>query len=255
MNTMSVSTEMIFGVNSHERIPEEVKERGGKEVFLVTDKGVAQTDFFRDVMSLLQSAGIGVEVFDDVEPDPSVETVEKAFGLFQKKKTKVLLAIGGGSSMDTAKGVGILATNGGNIFDYEGFSMFKNPPIPLIAVPTTAGTGSEVSGSCAITDTKEGVKRTINHPRFNKAVVAILDPLALKSLPASVAAYAGMDAFAHAMESFLSLEATPLSEGVSIYGTELVAKNIRPFVAHRGNLEAGGRCSLGQHMERSVSPV
>lgn len=245
MTMLSVPTEMIFGVNSHARIPDEIRGLGGDAAFLITDKGVAQTDFFRDVMSLLKSAGIGVEVFDDVEPEPSAKTLEKAFSLFQKKKIKVLLAIGGGSPIDTAKGVGILATNGGRIFDYEGFSIFKNPPIPLIAVPTTAGTGSEVSGSCVFTDTNQGVKRTINHPRFNRARVAILDPLALKTLPASVAAHAGTDAFVHALESFLSLEASPLTEGISLYGTELIAKNIRPFVANRGNLEAGGNMLIG----------
>ena len=107
--------------------------------------------------------------------------------------------------------------------------MFKNPPIPLLAGPTTAGTGSEVSGSRGCADTNQGVKRTVNHPRFNRARQATLDPLALITLPASVAAHAGTNALAHAPKSLLSLEAGPLTEGSSLYGTELVAKTIRPY--------------------------
>lgn len=245
ITTLSIPTEMIFGENSISRIPEEVRRLGGKTVFLVTDQGVVQTEFFRKVVNVLKSSEIGMEVFDSVEPEPSAETVEKALGLFRRSKAEVLLAVGGGSSMDTAKGVGILATNGGKIFDYEGWDKFKNTPIPLIAVPTTAGTGSEVSNGCVFTDTKQDIKRTITHVRLNKARVAILDPTALVTLPASVATHAGIDAFVHAFESYLSLEATPLSEGISLYGTELVAKNIRPFVANRGNLGAGGKMLLG----------
>ena len=245
ISTLTIPTQVIFGVNSHSRIPEHVRELGAKGVFLTTDTGVAQTDFFKNAISLLQSSGIRVEVFDDVEPEPSAETVERALSLFQKTKAEVLLAIGGGSSIDAAKGVGILATNGGNIFDYEGQGKFKTPPIPLIAVPTTAGTGSEVSGACVLTDTARGTKRTIHHPRFNPPRVAILDPLALISLPASVAAHAGMDAFVHALESYLSLLATPLTEGITLYGVELTARNIRPFVANRANLEAGGNMLIG----------
>jgi alcohol dehydrogenase len=245
ISTLTIPTQVIFGVNSHSRIPERVQELGAKGVFLITDKGVAQTDFCKKAMGLLQSSGIDVEVFDDVEPEPSAETMEKALSLFQKSKAKVLLAIGGGSSMDAAKCVGILATNGGSILDYGGDSKFKTPPIPLIALPTTAGTGSEVSHACVVTDTKRDIKISIYHPGLNRAKVAILDPLALTSLPASVAAHAGMDAFAHAFESYLSLLATPLTEGVSLYATELIAQNIRPFVANRGNLEAGGKMLVG----------
>jgi alcohol dehydrogenase len=197
---------------------------------------------------LLESSKIEVEVFDEVEPDPSVETVEKGFRLHQQKKARVLVAIGGGSSIDTAKAIGILATNGGRIHDYEGMRIFKVPPLPLIAVPTTAGTGSEVSGVCVITDTERGIKMSIRHPGLNPARIAILDPLALASLPASVAAHAGMDAFVHALESYLSLGSGPLTDGIDLQAVELVAKNIRPFVADRGNLEAGGNMLAGANL-------
>ena len=243
--TVSIPTKIIFGVESHSKIPEEVRALGGEAVFLVTDQGVAQTGFFKKVTDLLQSSKIGMEVFGEVEPDPSAKTVEKAFNLFQKRKAPVLLAIGGGSPMDTAKAVGILATNGGRIHDYEAIERYKIPPLPLIAVPTTAGTGSEVSGSCVITDTERGLKMSIRHPRFNPARVAILEPLALTSLPASVAAHAGMDAFVHALESYVSLQSSPLTDGINLHAIQLIAENIRPFVANRGNLDAGGNMLSG----------
>jgi alcohol dehydrogenase len=123
--TILIPTKIIFGVESHSKIPEEVRGLGGEAVFLVTDKGVAQTDFFKKVIDLLQASKIGVEIFDDVESDPSDKTVEKAFNLFQKRKATVLLAIGGGSPIDTAKAVGILATNGGRIHDYEAIDRRK----------------------------------------------------------------------------------------------------------------------------------
>jgi len=238
--TISIPTQIIFGVNAHSVVGDEVKKLGSKKCFLVTDKGVSQTDFFKKVMDVLHSLEIEVDIFNDVEPDPSANTVEKAFSVYQKKKAPILLAIGGGSPMDTAKAIGILATNGGRIHDYEGINTFKTPPLPLVAIPTTAGTGSEVSGSCVITDTERGVKMSIRHARLNPARVAILDPLALTTLPAHVAAHAGMDAFVHALESFVSLQATPLTDGGNLHAMELISKNIRPFVANRGNLEAGG---------------
>lgn len=242
---ISIHTKIILGVGSHSWIPQEIKRLGGEAVFLITDKGVVQTDFFKKAADLLQSSKINVEVFDDVEPDPSANTVEKAFQIFQKKRPPVLLAIGGGSPMDTAKAVGILATNGGRIHDYEGMNTFQTPPLPLIAIPTTAGTGSEVSGSCVITDTERGIKMSIRHACLNPSRVAILDPLALTSLPAHVAAHAGMDAFVHALESYVSLQAGPLTDGINLYAMELITKNIRPFVSNRGNLEAGGNMLAG----------
>lgn len=149
------------------------------------------------------------------------------------------MALGGGSTIDVAKAVGILATNGGRIQQYEGIEKFSTPPLPLIAIPTTAGTGSEVSGSCVITDPERGLKMSIRHASLNPARVAILDPLAFKSLPANVAAHAAMDAFVHAFESYLSLNANPMTDTFNLYAIELISNNVRQFVANRMNLEAG----------------
>jgi alcohol dehydrogenase len=147
--------------------------------------------------------------------------------------------------MDAAKGVAILATNGGRINDYEGNEKFSKAPVPLIAIPTTAGTGSEVSRSCVITDTDRKVKMSIRHSDFNRAKVAILDPIALKTLPASVAAHAGLDAFVHAFESYIALTANPLTDAMNLYAMELMSQNIRQFVSNRSNLDAGLNMACG----------
>src|SRR4030042_1989456 len=195
--TISIPTKIIFGVDSHSRIPDEVRALGGDTVFLVTDKGVAQTDFFKKVTDLLHSSKIGFETFDDVEADPSDQTVEKAFNLFQKGKATVLLAVGGGSPMDTAKAVGILATNGGRLHDYEAVDRLKIPPLPLLAPG---------------------------------------------------AAHAGMDACVHALESYVSLQSSPLTQGITLHAIRLIAESLRPFVANRGNLEAGANMLSGAAM-------
>ena len=137
------------------------------------------------------------------------------------------------------KAVGILAANGGRIQDYEGIDRFPNPPVPLLAIPTTAGTGSEVSGSCVITDTDRSLKLSIRGSTLNRAKVAILDPLTLSSLPHHVAAHAAMDAFVHALESYVSLNANPITDAMNLYAIGLISQNVRPFVANRSNLEAG----------------
>jgi len=150
--------------------------------------------------------------------------------------------------MDVGKAVGILATNGGRIHQYEGIEKFSIPPLPLIAIPTTAGTGSEVSGSCVITDTDRGLKMSIRHASLNPAKVAILDPIALKSLPATVAAHSGMDAFVHAFESYIALNASPMTDAINLYAIELMAQNIRQFVANRANLDAGLKMACASNL-------
>lgn len=162
--------------------------------------------------------------------------------------TTLVIAVGGGSSIDVAKAVGILGTNGGRIHDYEGIEKFSTPPIPLIAVPTTAGTGSEVSGSCVITDTETGRKMSVRHATLNPAAVALLDPLALTSLPAHVATHSGMDAFVHAFESFVSREANLITDAINLQAIELISVNIRQFVANREDLEAGLKMLVGSCM-------
>ena len=232
-------TKVFMGIGSHQKLQDIIKEWKIEKLFVVADGAVAKTEIFASIEKILKDNNVGFSLFTDIEPDPSANTVHKAFDLYQANQAPVVLAVGGGSTMDTGKAVGILAKNGGRINQYEGIEKFSTPPLPLIAVPTTAGTGSEVSGSCTITDTDRGLKMSIRHAALNPARIAILDPIALKTLPGTVASHAGVDAFVHAFESYISLNANPLTDAMNLQAMELMSQNIRQFVANRANLEAG----------------
>ncbi|OZI75108.1 alcohol dehydrogenase [Bordetella genomosp. 12] len=234
-----------MGIGSHRKLADILSAQGCERLFVVIDGALLKGEFYGDIRRLLDGLGIALANYSDIEPDPSANTVERAFAECQKHQATALLAIGGGSAIDVAKAVGILATNGGRIHDYEGIEKFSTPPLPLIAIPTTAGTGSEVSGSCVITDTDKNLKMSIRHAALNPARFAILDPLALRTLPAHVAAHSGMDAFVHAFESYVSRQSNPVTDAINIEAIELLAANIRPFVANRDNLQAGLNMLIG----------
>lgn len=237
--TFFTPTKVFLGVNSHQSLDNIIKDWGIERLFFLCDEGVTGTAIFRSIKNIISENRVTFEIFTDIEPDPSAITVEKAYSRYQAVESSVLLALGGGSTIDVGKAVGILATNGGRIQDYQGINQFPNPPLPLIAIPTTAGTGAEVSGSCVITDTERGLKMSIRSAALNPAKIAILDPIALISLPATVAAHAAMDAFVHAFESYISLDASPMTDAINLHAIELIANNVRLFVSNRGDLEAG----------------
>ncbi len=244
MNTTEVMTyycptRILVGVNGHDRLGRIVAEFDAKKVFLLSDEGIARTDSYTRIKQTLKKARIGFSTFTAIEPSPSDGTVEKAYSAFEKNRAPLVVALGGGSVIDVAKAVAILATNGGRIGDYEGFDKFSVSPLPLIAIPTTAGTGSEVSAVCSITDTDRGVKMSIRHAALNPARVAILDPVVLTSLPRDVAIQSGMDAFTHALESFVSKEANPFTDAGNLHALHLISHYLRRFVEDRSDLEAG----------------
>lgn len=245
MSTFFCPTRLYMGIGAHRKLGDILAAQHCERLFVIIDGGLLAGEFYASIRAILKGQGIAVASYSEIEPDPSAATVERAFAACQAHQASALLAIGGGSAMDVAKAVGILATNGGRIHDYEGIEKFREPPLPLIAIPTTAGTGSEVSGSCVITDTEKNLKMSIRHAALNPARFAILDPLALRTLPAHVAAHSGMDAFVHAFESYLSRQANPVTDAINIEAIELLAANIRPFVANRENLAAGLNMLIG----------
>jgi alcohol dehydrogenase len=245
-------TKIYMGTNSHQQLHDIIKEWKIEKLFVVVDENIIKTEIFASVEKILKDNRVTFDLFSKIEPDPSANTVEKAFALYSASQAPVVLAVGGGSTMDTAKGVGILAANGGRIKDYEGVEKFSIPPLPLIAIPTTAGTGSEVSGSCTITDTDRGLKMSIRHPTLNPATIAILDPIALKTLPESVASHAAVDAFVHAFESYISKNANPMTDAMNLHAMELMSQNIRQFVSDRTNLEAGLNMAIASNLTGMV---
>lgn len=237
--TYCCPTKIHMGINSHTHLADSVKEFGAKAVFLLSDEGVARTDSYELIVQVLKEAGIGICFFNAIEPSPSDKTVANAFAAFEDERASTVVALGGGSVMDVGKAVAILATNGGTIGDYEGFDKFTRPPVPLIAIPTTAGTGSEVSAVSSIVDSRRGLKMSIRHAAFNPARAAILDPVMLRSLPRDVATHAGMDAFTHALESYVSKQANHFTDAGNIHAIHLISNHIRRFVEDRSDADAG----------------
>ncbi len=235
-------TQVQLGVGSHKNLKGAVENfltSPDQRILFLCDRALVSTDFFKSVEGILKDTGHPFDLFSEIDAEPTDTIVGKVHEQCKKNKPSLILAVGGGSSIDIGKAVGILIVHGGVIHDYEGPNRYKSPRLPLIAIPTTAGTGSEVTGSCIITNTRTEVKMSITHSLYNPANVAILDPLALVTLPAMPAAGAGMDAFTHAMESYINLNANYVTDAYDLEAMALISKSLRPFVANRANLDAG----------------
>jgi alcohol dehydrogenase len=230
LSTFSVPTRIVFGEGASAEAGRELASLGARRVLVVSDQGLVRAGIVQPICGSLEASGLVHAAFTDVEANPSVETVERALAAYQSHDCDAILAVGGGSPMDTAKAVGILATNGGDIRDYEGLGKVRNPLPPLVAVPTTVGTGSEVTYFDVITDVQRRFKMAIASP-FLAARVALLDPLLVANLPPALVASTAMDALTHAMESYTSKLSQPFTDALDLYAVETIAANLRPAVA------------------------
>jgi len=229
-------TRIIFGEGSLKRVGEEAK-KFGKKVLIVTGKSSAKkAGSLDDVINSLTSQNLRVEVFNKVEPDPSVETVEEGAKFAKKCAVEVIIGLGGGSPMDAAKGIALLMTNKGSITDYFGTDKVKEPAIPVIAIPTTAGTGSEVTKYAVVTDQKKMLKQIIGSFHISP-VLAILDPMLTLSMPASLTANTGVDALSHAIESYVCTKANPVSDILALESIRLIAEALPGAVSQPENIE------------------
>jgi len=238
---------IYFQPGSIKKLGEEVKTLRGRKVLLVTDKGVRNSGVLTKAIESLEKEGLSYVVFDEVEPNPSLETAQKGYALLKEKGCDILAAVGGGSPMDTAKAIGIQATNPEPLLKYEGSNKVVNPLPPLIAVPTTAGTGSEVTGASVITDRTRKYKTPIRSP-FLIPRVALLDPEVLATLPPLVLASTGMDALTHAYETFVSTLTNPISQALAYDSMRLIGKYLRALYANPDNREAQGHMMLASTM-------
>lgn len=228
---------IMVGAGTMAKLPECAKKLGGSHAMLISGPTLRKMGIVDKAADYLKEAGMKVDIFTDVEANPSVTTVEKATEAFKEAGADFIVALGGGSPMDVAKAVGVTAKFGGSITEYEGAHKVPGKIIPLIAIPTTAGTGSEVTAFSVITDHSRDYKLTVFSYELLPSY-AILDPELLTSAPASVAAACGIDAFIHAEEAYVSTAASPFSDAMAEKAMELIGKNIRRFVARRTDLEA-----------------
>jgi alcohol dehydrogenase class IV len=226
---------ILFGAGSVEKIGQEAQILKAKKALIITDPGIIQSGLLPMVEKPLRSVGVSFTVFDGVEPDPKIEVAEKGLELAKREGIDLIIGLGGGSSLDIAKVTSVLVTNPGKIESFLGIDLIPNPGVPLILVPTTAGTGSEVTPIAILSDTKEKLKKGVVSSHLFPEV-AILDPKLTVGLPPSVTAFTGMDALTHAIESYISLNATDVTDLLAFRAMELIAKNLRMAYAHGENL-------------------
>ncbi len=244
---MILNETSYFGAGARENLPVEVRRRGFKKALVVTDKPLIKFKVAALVTDLLEKNGMPYEIFDDVVPNPTIETVHKGLEVFRKSGADYLIAIGGGSPQDTAKAIGIIANNPEfeDVRSLEGLSPTKKPCVPLIALPTTAGTASEVTINYVITDVEKKRKFVCVDPN-DIPVIAIVDSDLMKSMPASLKAATGVDALTHAIESYITKGAWELSDALSIKAIELIAKYLK--LSCDGDAKGGEEMALAQYV-------
>lgn len=236
--TFKSPTEIVFGSGSIKQIPGKVEEMASNHVFVVTDSGVKVAGILGKVVKLLEEAKIQYTIFDKINKEPTIQLLEEALNELKKSGAQVVLGLGGGSSMDTAKAAAILVKNPGTVINYlKGKESFKNPGLPVIAVPTTAGTGSELTRFAVFTGIEIKTKYSFGDYKI-MAKYAILDPELTLTLPPKMTAGTGMDALTHAIESYVNYAAHPISEPMAMHAIKLVAKSLRKAVAKGDNLKA-----------------
>jgi alcohol dehydrogenase len=237
-------TRLIYGPGTTDRVGELALELGAKKTLLVTDKGISAAGHANRVRDLLEGSGLQVVLFDDSKENPTTSSVELCVAAARAAGVDAILGLGGGSAMDTAKGCNFLLTNGGCMQDYWGVGKAKSPMLPFIAIPTTAGTGSECQSAALIIDEETHQKMACLDPKA-AARIAILDPMLTLSQPVQVAAFTGMDAIAHAVETAVTTKRSELSMMFSREAFRLCATAFPLIMAEPKNLEARGNMLLG----------
>lgn len=239
-----VKSDVTFGVDAVKELPKMLEEYKAKNVMIVYDNGVKMAGIAEKVIEEVKKANVDITIFDGVIPNPTNEVVEEAAEIAKKANIDVFVAVGGGSSIDLTKAVNILMTNPGKIGEYGGMNLVKENVLPLIAIPTTAGTSSEITNVVALTDTQAVCKYVI----IDNKIVAdkvIADPEFTKTMPPSVTAATGMDAITHAVESYISNMATPLTKYHSIRGLQVFYENLPKAVENGSDMKAREQMMLG----------
>ena len=235
---------VIFGNGSLHGLAGHIKDLNAKNPLVVIDKNLAQAGFQERVASLLIPEGMKYTIFNRVEPEPRIELADEGAALAIKNKCDIVIGIGGGSAMDVAKAIAVLVTNKGSAVDYLGLNKVSRPGLPKIMIPTTAGTGSEVTFTAVFVRKNLKKKEGMNSP-YLYPELALLDPELTLSLPAAPTAQTGIDALCHAVESYTSVNASPMSELFSLEAIALIAENLRTCVHNGKNLHARENMLLG----------
>ena len=235
---------IVTGLGAVKRVGEVARELGEKRALIVTDEIMVEVGNVDKVKESLDSERIAYEVFSEVTQEPIVEYVEAGLKRYKDAGCDLVIAVGGGSPIDTAKAVSVMATNAGAIRDYMGLDKIKRPGVPLIAIPTTSGTGSEATKVTIITDAERNVKMLIGSPHLVPDA-ALVDPLLTLSMPPGLTASTGVDALCHAIEAYISVRANPMTDIFCLSAIRLLAENLRQAWSDGNNVEARRATMLG----------
>jgi alcohol dehydrogenase len=239
-------TRVIFGNGAIEGLGDAARELDFRRTLLVSDRGLVACGHVDRAAKLLARTGIEVIPFHDFDVNPDTRMIEKGSAFAAPFKIDSIIGLGGGSSLDCAKGINFLLTNGGSVQDYVGFGKASKPMLPMIGIPTTSGTGSEAQSYTLISDAETHVKLACGDTKAAFRI-AILDPALTISQPIHVTATAGFDALAHAVETYVSTKRNPLSELFSREAWRLLERNYERVLAHADDIEARGAMQLGAH--------
>lgn len=236
--------QIIFGLGALDKLPHEIRAVNGKRVLVVSDPGIAKAGLLGKVEDILKRDGIEVDSYSEVKPEPPVTSLNECATIVRGKRYDVIVGLGGGSAIDVAKGISVLSANPGVISDYFGIEKVLNKGLPIIAVPTTSGTGAEVTCNAVFVEEKQKVKMTVQ-TRYIMPDVAIVDPELTVSCPPDLTAATGLDALAHAIESFTAQKATPITEMYALESIRQISRSLRKATYDGKNLEARAGMSLG----------
>ena len=247
-------TRIVYGIGISETVGEEAKALGAKRALIVSDPGVIAAGIVDQVVSHLKNTGITVDVYGEVVANPVIATIERGVELVKETQPDVIVGVGGGSSLDSAKLIAMMETNPGSVSDYFGYNLVKNRRrCSLIAIPTAAGTSSEVTMWAVVTDTENKRKQGIGSV-LNNADLALVDPLLTMSMPPRQTAEVGLDALSHALEGYVSKGAWPVTDALAEAAIKLVSDNLRIAVADGKDIRARDNMMMASMMAGMAFP-
>ncbi|MDM0554464.1 L-threonine dehydrogenase [Clostridium perfringens] len=237
----------LMGADCLKDAGDQVGELGFKKALIVTDKVLGQIGIVKKVTDVLDNKNIEYAIYDETKPNPTVKNVNDGLALLKEKECDFVISLGGGSAHDCAKGIALLATNGGEIKDYEGVDKSKKPQLPMVGINTTAGTGSEMTLFAIITDEERHIKMALVDKHLTP-IIAVNDPMLMLAMPKSLTAATGMDALTHAIEAYVSTAATPITDACAEKAIELISNYLVNAVEDGQDVEARDMMAYAEYL-------
>jgi len=235
----------LMGAGAVKQIGPKAAGLGLKKALIVSDKGMHERGALDEIQKILKDSGVESVIFPGSQPNPTDKNVHDGFKVYEDEKCDSIVSVGGGSSHDCGKGIGLVAGNGGHIRDFEGVNKSTKPMPPMIAINTTAGTASEITRFCIITNTETSVKMAIVDWRVTPTI-SVNDPVMMMTMPKGLTAATGMDALTHSVEAYMSTIATPVTDSAALMSIKLIGENLRQAVANGQNFEARNNMAYAQ---------